>query len=231
MQDIHILVVEDEETLCDILKFNLEREGYKVDIAFNAEEALRLDLSRYQLLLLDVMMGEISGLRLAQIVRANPETAATPIIFVTAVDSVDRMVEGLNLGADDYITKPYSLKNVVARVRSVLRRTYQRPTDAKPASGLVVDQNLKRCRIDGANIDLSKREFELLSFLYEHPGKIYSREELLNKVWPHEVVVLDRTIDVNITRLRHKLGRFGNCLITRKGYGYGYSDEVVGVNP
>lgn len=228
MERTKILVVDDEETLCDVLKFNLEIEGYDVDVAYSAEEALRLPLNSYGLVLLDVMMGEISGFRMARMMRDNPATADVPIIFCTAKDTEDEMVAGLRLGADDYITKPYSIRNVLARVQTVLRRTERKEsgpdaTDERIVClGLVIDTAQKRLTVDGTEVPLPKKELEILRLLIGNPGRIFSRGEILARVWPDEVVVLDRTVDVNITRLRRKLGEYGKHIITRPGYGYGF---------
>ena len=226
-----ILIVDDEETLCEVLKLNLENEGYDVDIAFSAEQALMLDLKKYSLILLDIMMGEISGIKMAKMLKANVTTADIPIIFCTARDSEDDMVMGLNLGADDYITKPYTIRNVIARVKSVLRRSSHKGnhvTIDKPnvlqVEGLQLDLEFKRCLVDGTEVKLAKKEFELLAYLLSHRGKICSREQILGRVWSDEVVVLDRTIDVNITRLRSKIGAYGSYIVTRSGYGYGFRD-------
>lgn len=223
-----ILVVDDEEILCEVLKLNLESEGYEVDTAHSAEQALQLNLPQYHLILLDVMMGEISGIKLAMMLKKNPLTAFIPIIFCTARDSEDDIVMGLNLGADDYITKPYTIRNVMARVKSVLRRVYpdtSTSTEQKQlvVEGLIVDKLLMRCTVDGEEVKLAKKEFELLAFLLAHQGRIYSREEILERVWKGEVIVLDRTIDVNVTRLRQKIGKYGKYIITRSGYGYGFN--------
>lgn len=221
-----ILVVDDEETLCEALRFNLEAEGFEVETAFSAEQALAMPLESFDLFLLDIMMGEISGVQLARIIKANPATGAIPIIFCTARDSEDDMVEGLDLGADDYISKPYSLRNVMARVRSVLRRA-QSPRPAGGAAqitfgGLTVDPARKMCSVDGRELRLPRKEFEILLKLISNIGVVFSREELLREIWPEEVVVLDRVVDVNITRLRHKLGPYGRYITTRSGYGYGF---------
>lgn len=220
-----ILVVDDEETLCDVLKLNLENEGYDVDVAYSAEQALELDLTKYSLILLDIMMGEISGIKMAKIMKSRHETAGIPIIFCTAKDTEDDMINGLNIGADDYIMKPYTIRNILARVKSVLRRTSRSAgdnADIIEVQGLKVDLGLKMCTVDGNDIRLSKKEFEILAFLMKNPNRIFTRDELLNFVWKDEVVVLDRTVDVNITRLRQKLGAYGHCIITRSGYGYGF---------
>ena len=232
MKTERILIVDDEETLCEVLKLNLENEGYDVDIAFSAEQALTLDLKSYSLILLDIMMGEISGIKMAKMMKANIKTADIPIIFCTARDSEDDMVMGLNIGADDYIMKPYTVRNVIARVKSVLRRTAGNKRNAtateKPnilqVEGLQLDLEFKRCIVDGTEIKLARKEFELLVYLVSHRGKILSREQILSKVWSDEVVVLDRTIDVNITRLRSKIGVYGSYIVTRSGFGYGFRD-------
>lgn len=219
-----LLVVDDEPTLCDALKFNLELEGYQVDTAYSAEDALTLDLRQYNLILLDVMMGEISGFQMAKILKKSPELKAIPIIFCTAKDSEDDMVDGLSLGADDYISKPYSIRNVLARVKTVLRRVQRdpKPTDVISYDGLSVDPATKRCFVDGSEIKLPRKEFEILCLLLSNPGKIYSRNEILKQIWPEKVVVLDRVVDVNVTRLRAALGKYGKMIITRSGYGYGF---------
>lgn len=220
-----ILVVDDEEDLCEILKFNLENEGYLVDTANSAEEALKLKLTDYSLLLLDVMMGEISGFRMASIIKKEKATSQIPIIFITAKDTENDTVTGFNLGADDYISKPFSLREVIARVKAVLRRTTQEgeqpcgPTTITYRT-LVMDIGKKRVSINEAEVPLTKKEFEILRLFLKNQGRVFSREEILNRVWSDEVYVLDRTIDVNITRLRKKIGEYGKCIVTRLGYGY-----------
>ena len=226
--DYHILVVDDEDDLCEILKYNLEMEGYAVDTANSAEEALKMELTRYQLLLLDVMMGEISGFRMASLLKKDPATARIPIIFITAKDTENDTLTGFNLGADDYISKPFSLKEVSARVRAVLRRTAQVQTTAEEVlryRGLTVNLPQKKVTIDGSETSLTKKEFEILALLLQHPGRVFSREDILNRVWNDEVYVLDRTIDVNITRLRKKIGTYGRQIVTRLGYGYCFEGE------
>ena len=193
-----ILIVDDEETLCEVLQLNLENEGYDVDIAFSAEQALTLDLPSYSLILPDIMMGEISGIKMAKMLKSNTKTANIPIIFCTAKDTEDDMVMGLNLGADDYIAKPYTVRNVVARVKSVLRRTSAKKNSNPVAEkrnvlqvdGLVLDLEFKRCMVDGVEVKMAKKEFEILAYLISHRGTICSREQILGKVWKNEVVVL-----------------------------------------
>lgn len=224
MNNYRILVVDDEEDLCEILKFNLEIEGYDVDTANSAEEALKLDLPKYNLLLLDVMMGEISGFKMARMLKKNPETANIPIIFITAKDTENDTITGFNLGADDYISKPFSLREVQARVKAVLRRTSANGTEEKPQllqyQGLSIDVEKKKVCIDTQEVALTKKEFEILLLLMQNKGRVFSREDILSKVWQDEVYVLDRTIDVNITRLRKKIGAYGKYIVTRLGYGY-----------
>ena len=230
-----ILVVDDEQDICEILQYNLETEGYEVMTAYSAEEALQLPLHEFSLILLDVMMGEMSGFQMARRLKDSPATAKIPIIFITALDGEDNLVKGLNIGADDYIAKPLSMKEVKARVRAVLRRTLNqgdRSRDSLDTSdhgpvplihgyeGITLDLNAKTVTLDGEALICTKLEFELLSFFLQHPGRVYSREDLLKYCWPQDVLVLDRTVDVNITRLRKKIGRYGKQIKTRVGYGY-----------
>lgn len=219
----NILVVDDEDDLCEILKFNLETEGYNVETANSAEEALHKDIARFDLLLLDVMMDGMSGFALAHKLKSDPKTAQVPIIFLTAKDTENDTVTGFNLGADDYISKPFSLREVMVRVRAVLRRTANNKEEEPKIinyQGLVLDLDKKTVSVDGEDVPFTKTEFELLHLLLSERGRVFSRQELINKVWPRDVVVLDRTVDVNITRLRKKIGRFAKCIVTRLGFGY-----------
>ena len=224
---MRILVVDDELDICEILKYNLETEGFEVDTAYSAEEALELPLQDYSLILLDVMMGEMSGFQMVRKLKNNSSTAQIPIIFITALDGEDNLVKGLNIGADDYIAKPLSMKEVKARIRAVLRRSSQpQQTVTSPGErkivyeGITLDINAKTVTCDGEKLVFTKLEFELLSFFLQHPNKVFSREDLLKYCWPQDVMVLDRTVDVNITRLRKKIGRYGKQIKTRVGYGY-----------
>ena len=223
-RDYRILVVDDEQDLCEILKFNLETEGYQVDTAYSAEEALTMDLTSYHLLLLDVMMGEMSGFALARKLQGNAATASLPIIFLTARDTENDMVTGFNLGADDYISKPFSIREVLVRVRAVLRRTGNANAEDAESTlqyqGLQLNLSNKTVTVNGEVVPFTKTEFELLHTLLEEKGRVISRQELINKVWPSDVLVLDRTVDVNITRLRKKIGPFSKCIVTRLGFGY-----------
>ena len=220
-----ILVVDDEQDLCEILKFNLETEGYVVGTANSAEEALEKDVADFNLLLLDVMMGGMSGFQMAKQLKANPMTAQIPIIFLTARDTENDTVTGFNLGADDYISKPFSIREVLVRIRAVLRRTAEmngKATEPTTISyqGLVLNLDKKTVSIDGENVPFTKTEFELLRLLLEEKGRVFSRQELIDRVWPKDVLVLDRTVDVNITRMRKKIGPFAKCIVTRLGFGY-----------
>lgn len=224
-KDSRILVVDDEQDLCEILKFNLETEGYQVETANSSEEALEKDIASYNLLLLDVMMGGMSGFQLAKQLKNSEVTAHIPIIFLTARDTENDTVTGFNLGADDYISKPFSIREVMVRVRAVLRRTASRLEGAEePAvisyQGLLLNLDKKSVSVDGEDVPFTKTEFELLRLLLEERGRVFSRQELIDRVWPKDVLVLDRTVDVNITRMRKKIGRFAKCIVTRLGFGY-----------
>ncbi|MCI6839109.1 MAG: response regulator transcription factor [Prevotella sp.] len=218
-----VLVVDDEQDLLEILKFNLETEGYEVQTATSAEEALGLDIQTFDLLLLDVMMGGMSGFAMARKLKDNPSTAKVPIIFLTARDTENDTVTGFNLGADDYISKPFSIREVMVRVRAVIRRTAEpqgTPSNVLAYQGIVMNMDLKTVSVDGVDVPFTKTEFELLHLLLDERGRVFSRQELIDRVWPKDVLVLDRTVDVNITRLRKKIGRFSKCIVTRLGFGY-----------
>jgi len=222
MENYKILVVDDEEDLCEILQFNLQNEGLEVDAAFSAEEALTKDIAGYDLLLLDVMMGPMSGFKLADALKKDKKTANVPIIFLTAKDSENDTLTGFTLGADDYISKPFSIKEVIARTKAVLKRTSNKSrTEQKVIKYEHLELSLqnKKAFISGKEVDLTKKEFEILRLLLENQNHVFSREEMLTKIWG-EVYVLDRTIDVNITRLRKKIAPYGENIITRMGYGY-----------
>jgi len=231
-----ILVVDDEESLCEILQFNLQVEGYEVEVAYSAEKALTVDLISFDLLILDVMMEGMNGFRLAQKLKSQAETAQIPIIFCTAMGNENDIVTGLNIGADDYISKPFSMREVAARIKSVLRRAEAKKAaqDASKEENngkedavlplvyeeLSLDLVRKVCAVKGEDIALTKKEFEILTLLLSKPGRVFSRTEILDRVWSEDVIVVDRTIDVNITRLRKKIGIYGSCIVTRQGYGY-----------
>ena len=223
-QNQRILVVDDEQDLLEILKFNLETEGYEVATASSAEEALQMDIASFSLLLLDVMMGGMSGFAMARKLKEKPTTANVPIIFLTARDTENDTVTGFNLGADDYISKPFSLREVMVRVRAVLRRTATSADEGEPQvlsyQGIIMNLDKKTVSIDGEDVPFTKTEFELLNLLLSERGRVFSRQELIERIWPKDVLVLDRTVDVNITRLRKKIGPFAKCIVTRLGFGY-----------
>lgn len=229
MEKLRILVVDDEQTLLQVLRFNLEQHGYEVDVTESAEEAMRFPIGSYSLILLDVMLGGMNGFTFAQRIKENPQTMHVPIIFCTAKDSENDTVAGLTIGADDYISKPFSVRELLARVKTVLRRTRQNVAiHPLPLSfmGLKVDRESKCCSVDGVPIELTRKELDLLVLLLEHPGQIFTREVILSRIWPNDVVVVERTVDVTVTRLRKKIGGYGNCIITRHGYGYGFQQQV-----
>lgn len=223
-----ILIVDDEEDICNILRFNLEKAGYKAVAAHSAEEALTSGINGYDLILLDVMMEGISGFQMASMMKKNPDTADIPIIFISARDTEDDMVNGLNIGADDYISKPFSIREVLSRIAAVLRRTSVSGNAAHNVlsyRALAMDLDRKSVSVDGVPADLTKTEFEILKLLLGNTPHVYSRDEILSKVWSEDVIVLGRTVDVNITRLRKKIGEYGKCIVTRHGYGYCFEER------
>lgn len=220
-----LVIVDDEPDLREILSFNFRAEGYEVLSAASAEEALTLDLSRCDLMLLDVMMDGMSGFALAERLKADPATAQLPIVFLSARNAENDTITGLTIGADDYIAKPFSLREVMLRVQAVLRRSRSVADRVapQPATGISLDDERKMLMLDGVQVEFSRTEYELFRTLYLHQNKVLSRQDLIQAAWPDDVVVLDRTVDVNITRIRHKLGPYGKNLVTRKGFGYVYT--------
>lgn len=223
-QNKRILVVDDEQDLLEILKFNLEMEGYDVSTAQSAEDALLMDIASFDLLLLDVMMGGMSGFAMARKLKDNLATAHVPVIFLTARDTENDTLTGFNLGADDYIAKPFSIREVLVRVRAVLRRTATDNDADQPHvlsyQGIVMNMDNKTVTVDGNDVPFTKTEFELLHLLLSEHGHVFSRQELIDRVWPKDVLVLNRTVDVNITRMRKKIGNYAKCIVTRLGFGY-----------
>ncbi len=216
-----ILVVDDESDICEILQFNLETEGYTVATAHSAREAEEI-IKRdgvFDLILLDVMMEGKSGFALARELKADTRTANIPIIFITAKTQENDTVTGLNIGGDDYIRKPFSVREVIARVKAVLRR-YEHDQEDITIDGMHINVANKAVYIDDMAVNLTKTEYDLLLLLVERPRYVFSREEIFEKIWSGEVVVTERTIDVNVTRLRKKLGRYGAYIKTRQGFGY-----------
>ena len=237
-----ILIVDDEEDICMILSYSLQKAGYDTLVAHSAEEALELLQSPIahipspiDLILLDIMMGEMSGLEMAEILNQEPGTksqdrSVPPIIFLTALSDEDTVLQGFQLGADDYISKPFRIAEVLARVAAVLRRTAEQGTrsqEPRPISndsivfeGIVVNKADMSLKVDGETVVMTRKEIELLCYLLTHRGQILSREHLLKNVWDSNGFVLERTVDVHITHLRKKLGQYGKRIVTKSGYGY-----------
>ena len=217
-----ILIVDDEEDLCEILQYNLSNEGYQTEISHSAEEALKRPLGSIDLVLLDVMMGPMSGFKFADKLRKDMKLDI-PVIFLTAKDTENDILTGFSLGADDYISKPFSVNELTARVKAVLKRSYTDKVANKSIlqfNGIDLDTVRKRLIINDERVELTKKEYEILRTLLENQGKVFSREDLLMRIWGQDVIVTERTVDVNITRLRTKLGQFGTCLKNKTGYGY-----------
>ena len=222
MKQQRILVVDDERSLCDILLYNLSMAGYQAVAAFSAEEALEKEPANFDLILLDVMLPGLSGYELAQKLKTDIATNSIPIVFLTAMEAEDDKLHGFDLGADDYIPKPFSVREVLARIKAVLGRTSQAHSVIQELSyeGLKLNMVNKSVTADGEEIQLTKTEYEILKLFLEQRGQVFSRQEILDKVWPQGVVVSDRTVDVNITRMRKKIGRYSSCIVTRQGFGY-----------
>ena len=220
-----ILVVDDGQDLCEVLRYNFTKEGYEVEVAHSAEEALKLPIDRYDLLILDVMMEGMSGFDMARHIRESRMMPDVPIIFLTAKAAEEDTLHGFGLGADDYITKPYRLPVVMARVRAVLNRTTANGgEDTSPHAvcyeGIKLNLDKKTVEVDGCKVDFTKTEYEILLLLLEHRGQVFSRQQLIDRIWPSDVMVLDRTVDVNITRIRKKIAPYSHIIATRQGYGY-----------
>ncbi len=221
-----ILVVDDEPDICEILSFNLENEGYGVDTANSAEEALQKLSPEHVLILLDVMMGGMSGYRMSE--KLRKEGNAVPVIFLTAKDEENDMLTGFSVGGDDYISKPFSLKEVSARIKAVLKRTPAAgmKTGEKLAIGdLAIDFQTKELSVGGAVVPLTKTEFEIFSLLASNPNRLFSRDEIIDRLWKDSPYVTERTVDVHITRLRKKMGDKGAWVSSRAGYGYRFNPE------
>jgi len=216
-----ILIVDDEKDLCEILQFNLMSEGFDIDVAYSGEEALKKPISDFDLILLDVMMGGISGYRLADKIRRELQLNI-PIIFLTAKTEENDMLTGFNVGGDDYVSKPFSIKEVVARIKAVLKRgrTESVQTDLIRIDDLSLDLERKALKIYDEPVNLTRKEFEILALLITNRGKYISRDEILNRVWSDDVIVTERNVDVNIARLRKKIGEYGDLIKGKSGYGY-----------
>lgn len=221
-----ILIVDDEKDLCEILQFNLESEGFAIDIAHSGEEALKKTLEDFDLILLDVMMSGISGFKAAHVIR-NEKKLSTPIIFLTAKGEENDVLTGFNVGGDDYITKPFSIKEVVARIKAILKRgTAEKEEKNQIVFGdLKIDLAKKSFQIEGENVNLTRKEFEILSLLLKNIGQYISREEILSRIWHEDVIVTERNVDVNIARLRKKIGDYGSYIKGKSGYGYCFQND------
>jgi DNA-binding response OmpR family regulator len=225
--DRTILIVDDEADIRDILQFNLENAGFNVDTASSAEQALEILTDKHSLILLDVMMGGISGFKMAETLRGWGNDV--PIIFLTAKDRQDDLLTGFSAGADDYISKPFSIQEVIARVHAVLKRSELRRPQSIPDSDIIqvgkvcIDVQKKTVTVDGELVAFSKKEFEILNLLASKQGMIFSREDLINELWKDAPYVLDRTVDVHIARIRSKLGECKVYLTNRSGYGYTFN--------
>lgn len=222
-ENFRILVAEDEEDICEILQFNLESEGFKVDVVHSAEDALKKKLNVYDLFLLDVMMGKMTGYGLAQKMRKELDINA-PIIFLTARNHENDVLTGFSVGADDYIAKPFSIRELQARVKTVLKRTSPNSSLQEKTvlqlGRIQLDSKAKRLIIDDQKVELTRKEFEIILLLARNQGRIFSREEILDRIWSDDVIVTERTVDVNMTRLRKKLGEYSNYIRNKAGYGY-----------
>lgn len=220
-----ILVVDDEKDLCEILQFNLESEGYTVEVAYSGEEALVKPIENFDLLLLDVMMGGMSGFKVADKIRKEMQLSV-PIIFLTARQTENDMLTGFNVGADDYLTKPFSVKELSARIKAVLRRGKSAEVKSKVITieGMELDLNRKSVTIDHEPVLLTRKEFEILAMLVSNKGKYVGRTEILDRIWSDDVIVTERNVDVNIARLRKKIGEYGNYIKGRTGYGYCFEE-------
>lgn len=222
-----ILAVDDEEDICEIIKFNLESEGYEVTTALSAEDTLRLPLEQYQLFILDIMMQGMSGFKLADEIRKKRKID-TPIIFLTAKSTENDKLTGFSLGADDYITKPFSVRELIARVNAVLKRSniLQEAKEANiKLADIELDVEKRKLYVEGFKVDLTPHEYYIMHLFLKNNGKVFSREEILNYAWKENNFVVDRTIDVHITRLRKKLGKYGKNIVSRSGHGYCFELE------
>ncbi len=221
-----ILIVDDEHDLCEILSYNLNSAGYDTIVAHSGKEALQEDFNQVDLVLLDVMMPAMSGIEVARNLRSRPDALSVPFIFLTALDGEQDKLDGFDAGADDYMSKPFSVKELMARIKAVLSRSVkQHPPAVVTCGQMIVNHDDKTVTIDGVPVELSRLEFDILWLLMTHCGHVYSREELMQEAWPMGVIVSARTVDVNITRIRKKIEPYSHCLCTRHGYGYYFTNE------
>ena len=221
-----ILIVDDEKDLCEILQFNLESEGFVIDVAHSGEDALKKPLEEYDLILLDIMMGGISGFKTANIIRKEKKLAV-PVIFLTAKGDENDVLTGFNVGADDYIAKPFSIKEVIARIKAILKRRTKPDDDSSQIvyQELKVHPKKKEISVAGHPVNLTRKEFEILLLLMKNMGQYISRDDILKRIWHDDVIVTERNVDVNIARLRKKIGDYGANIKGKSGYGYCFKNK------
>jgi len=223
---VEVLLVEDDEAIGDLVKYNLERQGFAVDWVLDGKEALeRLKEKKYDIIILDLMLPSVDGLELCQKVRQEGKNRETPIIVLTALGDEDTKVKGFSAGADDYVTKPFSVKELLARIEAVLRRVGYSKKEILEFEGIVENKKSKTVTVDGKPIYLTKTELQLLEFFLEHPEQLFTREELLENIWGADHDETTRTVDVYISRLRKKLGEKGKYLKTLPRLGYKLTRE------
>jgi len=227
-----ILIVDDDRNICEILEFNLCNEGYHVECAYSAEDALKKITSHYSLILLDVMMGGMSGYKMAE--KLRKENNQIPIIFLTAKDTENDMLTGFSVGGDDYISKPFSIKEVIARIKAIMKRAILAEKKENFAhsgqiafKNIIIDLEAKELLIEGKRIVLTKTEFELIKLLAKNPDKILSRDDIIEIIWHETPFITERTVDVHITRLRKKMGQYASVIVNRSGYGYKFDTDDI----
>jgi DNA-binding response OmpR family regulator len=213
-----ILIVDDEPVIREVLEFNLKSEGFEVVSVESAEEALRVMGDGCSLILLDVMMGGMSGYRFAEMLRNQSDQ--TPVIFLTAKDTENDMLTGFSVGGDDYISKPFSIKEVIARVKAVLKRYHGAENDRFVFENLTVDLDRKDMTLCQTKVALTKTEFKILTFLIRHPNRVIPRHEFIDAIWQDYPYVTERAVDVHITRLRKKMGDYARLISNISGFGY-----------
>lgn len=227
---MRILLIDPDANITGLLQSSLSAQGCDTDVAASAEDALRMQLERYGLIITETDLGAIDGYELLDRLRDNPITQDIPVIFCTTRDGESDLIDGLNAGADDYVVKPFSLREFMARIRSLLRRHAAMTARRMPVQRTMVHQGLNvsvdtnQVSIDGAPVMLTKTEFQILTLLFRNRNQLFNRSQIFDAVWPGQAEVSARTVDVNISRLRKKLGNYGKNIVNRSGYGYGYME-------
>jgi len=223
MVEYRILLVDKDEDFCETVRYNLQNEGYAIDIVYSAEEALFKNINDYNLVLLDIILGGMSGFKLAHLIRNNPKTESIPIVFLSARLGENDRLTAYSVGADDYISKPFFIRELIARIKVIISRAEAQKTNQTHILSydhLQLNMTNKQVLLDGNELRFTKKEFEILKLLLENKNRLFSRDELLRMVWNEDAFVLKRSIDVNITRIRKKIGKYGQCIITILGSGY-----------